>query len=338
MFFEVFFLVLVTYFAYQLLIKFANKVNLIDLPNSRSSHVLPTIRGFGIVLCIGIGITLFVFNQDLFIEHTSLLTAVLLVGILGLVDDVVGTNPFIKIATLIMVYTFLYAEGFLITNLGVFLGVSLNLNLTLAILFTVVAIVTFTNAFNLIDGLDGLSGLIAIIIFLSFLFIGIKNNDQFLITMPILFITSLAVFIFYNWHPAKVFLGDSGSLMIGFTISLMAIRSLSYIEPISILYITAVPIIDFLFVTIRRLLDGVSIFKADRLHCHHILQSYFNNSVRKTVIVIAVFQILFSSFGLVFVSEVNDSFTALTLFTLIFFIIFKFLNNIRITELNQLYK
>ena len=334
MFFEVFFLVLVTYFAYQLLIKFANKVNLIDLPNSRSSHVLPTIRGFGIVLCIGIGITLFVFNQDLFIEHTSLLTAVLLVGILGLVDDVVGTNPFIKIATLIMVYTFLYAEGFLITNLGVFLGVSLNLNLTLAILFTVVAIVAFTNAFNLIDGLDGLSGLIAIIIFLSFLVIGIKNNDQFLITIPILFITSLAVFIFYNWHPAKVFLGDSGSLMIGFTISLMAIRSLSYIEPISILYITAVPIIDFLFVTIRRLLDGVSIFKADRLHCHHILQSYFNNSVRKTVIVIAVFQILFSSFGLVFVSEVNDSFTALTLFTLIFFIIFNLLKNIRASELN----
>ena len=334
MFFEVFFLVLVTYFAYQLLIKFANKVNLIDLPNSRSSHVLPTIRGFGIVLCIGIGITLFVFNQDLFIEHTSLLTAVLLVGILGLVDDVVGTNPFIKIATLIMVYTFLYAEGFLITNLGVFLGVSLNLNLTLAILFTVVAIVAFTNAFNLIDGLDGLSGLIAIIIFLSFLVIGIKNNDQFLITIPILFITSLAVFIFYNWHPAKVFLGDSGSLMIGFTISLMAIRSLSYIEPISILYITAVPIIDFLFVTIRRLLDGVSIFKADRLHCHHILQSYFNNSVRKTVIVIAVFQILFSSFGLVFVLEVNDSFTALTLFTLIFFIIFNLLKNIRASELN----
>ena len=334
MFFEVFFLLLVTYFAYQLLIKFAKKVNLVDLPNSRSSHVLPTIKGFGIVLCIAIGITLFVFNHALFIKHSNLLSAVLLVGILGLVDDMVGTNPFIKIATLVIVYSFLYAEGFLITNLGVFLGVSLNLNLMLAILFTILAIVAFTNAFNLIDGLDGLSGLIAIIIFLSFLVIGIKNNDQFLITIPILFITSLVVFLFYNWYPAKVFLGDSGSLMIGFTISLMAIRSLNYIEPISILYITAVPIIDFLFVTVRRLLDGASIFKADRLHCHHILQSYFNNSVRKTVIVIAVVQILFSSLGLVFVSEVNDSFTALTLFTLIFFIIFKFLNNIRVSELN----
>ncbi|MDC1447380.1 undecaprenyl/decaprenyl-phosphate alpha-N-acetylglucosaminyl 1-phosphate transferase, partial [Candidatus Thioglobus sp.] len=332
--FEVFFLLLVTYFAYQLLIKFAKKVSLIDLPNSRSSHVLPTIKGFGVVLCIAIGITLFVFNQALFIKHSNLLSAVLLVGILGLVDDMVGTNPFIKIATLVIVYSFLYAEGFLITNLGVFLGVSLNLNLMLAILFTILAIVAFTNAFNLIDGLDGLSGLIAIIIFLSFLIIGIKNNDQFLITIPILFVTSLVVFLFYNWYPAKVFLGDSGSLMIGFTISLMAIRSLNYIEPISILYITAVPIIDFLFVTTRRLLDGVSIFKADRLHCHHILQSYFNNSVRKTVIVIAVFQTLFSSLGLVFVSEVNDSFIVLALFILIFFIIFKLLNNIRATELN----
>ena len=330
MFFEVFFLVLVTYFAYQLLIKFANKVNLIDLPNSRSSHVLPTIRGFGIVLCIGIGITLFVFNQDLFIEHTSLLTAVLLVGILGLVDDVVGTNPFIKIATLIMVYTFLYAEGFLITNLGVFLGVSLNLNLTLAILFTVVAIVTFTNAFNLIDGLDGLSGLIAIIIFLSFLVIGIKNNDQFLITIPILFITSLSVFIFYNWHPAKVFLGDSGSLMIGFTISLMAIRSLSYIEPISILYITAVPIIDALFVYLRRILDGKSPFQADKLHCHHILLTYLNGSVKKTVLTIAAIQLISCVVGIIFVTNVIDSFIALLIFIIIYIVVYVVLNRIRV--------
>ena len=334
MFVEVLFLLLVTYFAYQLLIKFAKKFNLVDLPNSRSSHILPTIRGFGIVLCVAIGMTLFLFDQTLFIEHSNLLSAVLLVGFLGLVDDMVGVNPFIKIVTLVMVYLFLYSEGFLITNLGVFLGITLNLSLMLAILFTILAVVAFTNAFNLIDGLDGLSGLIAVIIFLSFLVIGSKNNDQFLITIPILFVSSLVVFLFYNWHPAKVFLGDSGSLMIGFTISLMAIRSLNYIEPISILYITAVPIIDFLFVTFRRLLDGVSIFKADRLHCHHILKSYFNNSVKKAVIAMAVFQILFSSLGIVIVSEINDSFIALVIFLIVFVIIFKLLNNIRGSELN----
>jgi UDP-GlcNAc:undecaprenyl-phosphate GlcNAc-1-phosphate transferase len=127
----------------------------------------------------------------------------------------------------------LYAEGFIITNLGVFIGANLELSLVGGIVFSALCIMTFTNAFNFIDGLDGLSGLISVIIFSSFLVIGIMNNDKLLVTIPILFITSLAVFIFYNWHPAKVFLGDSGSLMIGFTIALMAIRSLSYIEPIS---------------------------------------------------------------------------------------------------------
>ena len=331
MFVEVLFLLLVTYFAYQLLIKFAKKINLVDLPNSRSSHVLPTIRGFGIVLCIAIGITLFVFNQELFIQHSNLLSAVLLVGILGLVDDVVGINPFIKIATLVMVYIFLYDEGFLITNLGVFLGVSLNLNLMLAILFTILAIVAFTNAFNLIDGLDGLSGLIAIIIFLSFLVIGIKNNDQFLITIPILFITSLVVFLFYNWYPAKVFLGDSGSLMIGLTISLMAIRSLNYIEPISILYITAVPIIDALFVYLRRLLDGKSPFQADKLHCHHILLTHLNGSVKKTVLTIATIQLISCVVGVVFVANVSDSFIAFIVFITIYVVIYSVLNRIRVS-------
>ena len=334
MYLEILFLLFITYFFYQILNKFAKKFNLIDLPNARSSHDSPTIRGFGIVIFISIGLTLLIFQTSLLIDKAYLLSSILLIGMLGMVDDIKTTPPIIKIATLILVYIFLYSEGILITDLGVFLGTNIQLSLVVGITFSAIVIAAFTNAFNLIDGLDGLSGLISIIIFSSFLLIGIMNNDKLLVTIPILFITSLAVFIFYNWHPAKVFLGDSGSLMIGFTISLMAIRSLSYIEPISILYITAVPIIDFLFVTVRRSLDGASIFKADRLHCHHILKSYFNNSVRKTVIVIAVFQMLFSSLGIVFVSEVNDSFTVLALFLLIFFIIFKFLNNIRVTYLN----
>jgi len=194
--------------------------------------------------------------------------------------------------------------------------------------------VVFTNAFNLIDGIDGLSGLIAIIIFSSFLIIGIKNNDQLLITIPILFITSLSVFIFYNWHPAKVFLGDSGSLMIGFVISILGVISLSYIEPISILYIASVPIIDFLFVTFRRILAGASIFKADKLHCHHILLAYFDNNVKKTVITISSFQFILSISGLFYIAKVNDSFWSLLLFIFIFLGIYFFLNTIRIAKLS----
>ncbi len=331
MFLEILFLLLVTYFAYQLLIKVAKHLNLIDIPNSRSIHHNPTIRGFGVVIFASIGLTLVVFDITIFAEHPNLLSAVMLIGLLGLIDDIKETPPIIKITTLIVVYIFLYAEGFLISYLGVFLGFSINLSLIVAILFSTGAIVAFTNAFNLIDGLDGLSGLIAIIIFLSFLFIGITNNDRLLITIPVLFITSLSVFLFYNWSPAKVFLGDSGSLMIGFVISILGIRSLNYIEPISILYITAVPIIDALFVYLRRLLDGKSPFQADKLHCHHILLTHLNGSVKKTVLTIATIQLISCVVGVVFVANVSDSFIAFIVFITIYVVIYSVLNRIRVS-------
>ena len=333
MYLEVLFLLFVTYFFYQILTKFAKKLNLVDIPNERSSHNVPTIKGFGIVIFASIGLTLLIFQPSIFVDNKYLLSSILLIGLLGMADDIKSTPPVIKIATLALVYFLLYAEGFIITNLGVFIGANLELSLVGGIVFSALSIMTFTNAFNLIDGLDGLSGLIAIIIFSSFLLIGIMNNDKLLVTIPILFITSLSVFIFYNWHPAKIFLGDSGSLMIGFVISILGVRSLDYIEPISILYIASVPIIDFLFVTFRRTLAGTSIFQADRLHCHHILLSYFNNNVKKTVITIACFQLLLSILALLYVSKVSDSFLALLLFVFIFLIIYFFLKTIRIVKL-----
>ena len=332
MYLEIFFLLFITYFFYQILNKFAKKLNLIDLPNARSSHNSPTIRGFGIVIFISIGLTLLIFQTSLLIDKAYLLSSILLIGMLGMVDDIKTTPPIIKIATLILVYIFLYSEGILITDLGVFLGTNIQLSLVVGITFSAIVIAAFTNAFNLIDGLDGLSGLISIIIFTTFLSIGIINNDQLLTTIPVLFITSLSVFIFYNWNPAKVFLGDSGSLMIGFVISILAVRSLYYIEPISILYITAVPILDAIFVTFRRVLEGGSPFKADKFHCHHILLSYFDKNVKKTVIVISFFQLVLSVVGIVFVANLTDSFIALLLFLLGCYIIFKVLNKMKVTQ------
>jgi UDP-GlcNAc:undecaprenyl-phosphate GlcNAc-1-phosphate transferase len=331
MFLEIFFLLFITYFFYQILTKFAKKLNLIDLPNERSSHNLPTIRGFGVVIFVSIGITLLIFQPSMLIDRAYLLSSILLIGLLGMVDDIKETPPIIKIATLILVYVFLYAEGFLITDLGVFLGINIQLTLVSGIIFSAVVIAAFTNAFNLIDGLDGLSGLIAIIIFVSFLSIGIINNDLLLTSIPVLFITTLSVFIFYNWNPAKVFLGDSGSLMIGFVISILAVRSINYIEPISIIFITAVPIIDAVFVTFRRILEGRSPFHADKYHCHHILLKYFDKNVKKTVIVISIFQLILSLFGVFFVAHFDDGFISLLSFILGFYIIFKVLNKMKNT-------
>lgn len=329
MFFEIFFLIAITLVIYKLFTRVAKKINLIDIPNSRSSHQSPTIRGFGVVIFLSIGITLLTFKSFLIINHPSLLFSILIIGLLGLADDIKPVKPLIKISTLLLAYMFLYDEGFLISSLGVYLGFELKLHSLFAIIFTALSITTFTNAFNLIDGLDGLSGSVALIIFLSFLYIGFKNNDMLMLNTSVLFVTSLLVFVFFNWHPAKVFLGDSGSLMIGFVISIMAVRSLNYIEPISILYIAAVPIIDFLFVTISRILNRTSILVADKGHCHHILLTYFKGSIRKTVISISIFQAFSCFIGVIFISKGKDSLIAIILFSLFFFIVFRVLNAIK---------
>ena len=119
MYFEILFLLLVTYFAYHLLIRFAKNINLIDIPNERSSHKLPTVRGFGLVIFASIGLTLLVFRPTMYLEHTFLLCSVLLIGLLGLVDDIKETPPFIKIVTLIVVCMFLYAEEICFAVVGV---------------------------------------------------------------------------------------------------------------------------------------------------------------------------------------------------------------------------
>ena len=338
MHYQVIFLFFLTIAVYKLFSKFAIKLNLVDLPNERSSHQTPTLRGFGIVIFISIGLTLTAFESFMIYENPYLLCSVIIVAVIGVFDDIQETPPLIKISTLTLAYIFLYVEGFLIDDLGVLLGVSLELNLIVSIIFSIFAVIIFTNSFNLVDGLDGLAGTIALIIFSSFLLIGMKNNDQLLTTIPFLFMTSLVVFLFYNWHPAKVFMGDSGSLMLGFVISVLGIKAINYIEPISIIYIAAIPILDTLFVIFRRILNKISPFKPDRMHLHHILLLFFNGQVKKTVICLAFIQLLLSALGLFVVSEVDDSLIALIVFILIFIVLYKLLMRIITIKKIDFYK
>ena len=116
MYLEILFSLIVTFCAYKLLIRYAKNLNLVDIPNIRSSHVVPTIRGFGLVIFASFCVTLLIFNLSFFIENTYLLSAVFLIVLLGLVDDIKETLPIIKIGTVIVVYLLLYIDGFLITN------------------------------------------------------------------------------------------------------------------------------------------------------------------------------------------------------------------------------
>lgn len=133
----------------------------------------------------------------------------------------------------------------------------------------------FTNALNLIDGLDGLAGTISFIILSTFLYIGLAHQDELIVTICSIVLSSLVAFLIFNWNPAKIFMGDSGSLFLGFVISIVATISLKYIHPISVLYLVALPIVDTLIVMVRRIRNGKSHFSPDKTHIHHILLNFF---------------------------------------------------------------
>jgi UDP-GlcNAc:undecaprenyl-phosphate GlcNAc-1-phosphate transferase len=122
------------------------------------------------------------------------------------------------------------------------------------------------------------------------------------------FISALLGFLIFNWHPASIFMGDSGSLTLGFVISLLAIKSLAYLPTVSILFIAALPILDTLVVMVRRKIKGRSIFSADRCHIHHILRHFFAEDTRKTVLFLGVFQGINSLTGLQLEKQLDEGY------------------------------
>lgn len=210
----------------------------------------------------------------------------------------------------------LYQEHIFISSLGHYLGYDAALPFILIFPFTFFAIAGFTNALNLIDGLDGLAGTVSLIIMITFLAIGITYHDPMIISLSASFIAALGAFLLFNWNPANIFMGDSGSLTLGFVIAILSILSLHYTTPTSILFVIALPILDTFIVMTRRIQRGQSPFKADKNHIHHFLYNVKGN-IRFTVILLVSIQAIFSIIGFQ-LREENDL-LSLLLFSLLFF-------------------
>lgn len=276
---------------------YAPKIGLVDVPNGRSSHAINIPSGAGIGFYLAVTIILAIFHFDSVLMNTWTCLAVLLVFIVGVLDDHHDTSPNTKFIVLTLSTLLLSLDGVIINDLGSFFGMHFTLGWA-ALPFTMFAIVGFTNALNLIDGLDGLAATVSIVILGSFFSVGYMNDDFFMMVTSIAFISALLAFLVFNWHPASIFMGDSGSLTLGFVISVMAVKSLVYLPAVSILFITAIPVLDTLIVMIRRKLNGRSAFCADRCHFHHILRHFFAEDTKKTVLFLGVLQAVYSLTGL----------------------------------------
>ncbi len=301
----------------------ASQLGFVDIPNGRSSHKNHTPRAAGIGFYSAVAIILPLFHFDYMLNHFWIFLAILLVFIVGMMDDHHDTSPNTKFIVLILSTVLLSFEGMTVNDLGVFFGLHITLG-WFALLFNIFAIVGFTNALNLIDGLDGLAATISIVILGTFFVVGYTNDDFFIMLLSMAFVSSLLAFLVFNWNPASIFMGDSGSLTLGFVITILAIKSLAYIPAISILFITAIPIFDTLVVMIRRKSNGRSIFSADRCHFHHILRHFFAEDTKKTVLFLGVMQAIYSITGLQLDKSMDEGYL-LVLFLLNIIMLYLFL-------------
>lgn len=166
-----------------------------------------------------------------------------------------------------------------------------------------------------------MAGSISAIILSAIFVIGFINNDNTLMVWSALLISVILAFLILNWHPAKVFMGDSGSLLLGFIIAILSVKALQYVNPVSILFLAAVPILDTLVVFRRRIQRGMSPFTADKNHLHHILNNIKQDEAFTVRMLISI-QLVFSCIFL----QLHHQDDALNL--LIFFLLFSIFFNL----------
>jgi UDP-GlcNAc:undecaprenyl-phosphate GlcNAc-1-phosphate transferase len=224
--------------------------------------------------------------------------------------------------------------GVSIDSLGVWFGYDMQLYF-IALPFTMFALAGFTNALNLIDGLDGLAGSISIVILMFFWLIGFEYGSHVIVVLSTFTIATLIGFMILNWNPAKVFMGDSGSLSLGFIISIISVLSLEYIHPITILYLAAIPILDTIVVMVRRIRRGKSPFSPDKTHLHHILVKFFDGNIKKTVIFLVMIQGLLSGIGYLLSNVIHSNpnsfipLMALISFGIVFIVVYMVFTSIK---------
>ncbi len=309
----------------QLIQKYATKIGMLDIPNDRSSHIAPTPRGAGIAMFLAYFLVFIFFHSAFVLQHAGFFIAIVFIFLLGVYDDARDTSPRIKLLVIAIATSLIFfVDGLEINTLGHWFGIEIKLPYIIALLVTLFAVAGFTNALNLVDGLDGLAGSLSIIILASLYYIGYAYNDQFIMIVSFSVIVSLLAFLLFNWYPASIFMGDSGSLVLGFIISVLSIKAINYVSDTTILFLAAVPIIDTIIVMTRRMQRGFSPFAPDKSHFHHKILM-LRGSVDASVHILIALQILLSAIGLL-LRDKSDVINLL-LFLIILFVFFQALDD-----------
>jgi UDP-GlcNAc:undecaprenyl-phosphate GlcNAc-1-phosphate transferase len=279
----------------HLMIKISKNMNIMDIPNERSVHKKPTplLGGIAIFLSFLFGFILFGNQNPLMI---SILIASFLILLLGIFDDIKPIKARYKfIIHILVALIVVFYGGLKLTHVDIF-GLSLNFK-WMSPYVTILIIVGIINAVNLIDGLDGLCAGISSIYFLTIGVIALILNkfNGLDIILSFIMLGSTLGFLVFNFPPAKIFMGDTGSTFLGLMISVIMLLGFKTVTLTSLLIplvLLILPITDTLFAIIRRALNKKPIGQADKEHIHHQLLKHL--STRKTILVIYVVDLIFS--------------------------------------------
>jgi len=281
--------------------KLAIKFNIVDFPNYRKIHKKVTPRTGGLAIFIGAALGLLYLQP----EHIHLLEislGALVIVLTGILDDRYDIRPVIKLTGQLIATSFLLSSGLIIERITLpFIGI-IDLGV-FSVLVTVLWVVGITNAINLIDGLDGLATGVSTIALLSMFVMALIDLQIFAAYLALVIISANLGFLYHNFYPAKIYMGDTGSNFLGYMIAVISMLGLfknialfSFIIPIIVL---AVPIFDTLFAIIRRASNKQQIMKPDNKHIHYqLLRVGFTH--RQSVLIMYAFSLLFGILAILF--------------------------------------
>ncbi len=318
----------ISFYLIPILIELAKAKQLVDIPDARKIHKDPVPRFGGIGIFAGFLFSLLLsagINNN-FLEFQYLVAAFLIVFFLGVGDDIMILSPLKKfIGQLVASFILIVKGHLLIDNLQGFLGIQ-QIPIIISYILTYFTIVVIVNAVNLIDGVDGLAGSLS---FISTAFFGTwfyLNGDMAYSLIAFTLSGSIIAFLYYNFSPAKIFMGDAGSLMLGLINAILVIRFINEAPAATTFAASAspavgfglllIPLMDTLRVFCIRLLQKKSPFFPDRNHIHHLfLDKGFSS--RATTLVLAGLSLLFSLLS--FAASSLDTTVLIMLQAIIFF-------------------
>jgi UDP-GlcNAc:undecaprenyl-phosphate/decaprenyl-phosphate GlcNAc-1-phosphate transferase len=276
---------IITFYSIPVIIQVSRMKKLYDIPDDRKLHVnpIPSLGGLGIFAGFMMGLLLMVNlnEKSAASSFQYYLTALLVIFFFGIKDDILILTPFKKFIGQITVTAILvFKANLLISDMHGFLSIG-KIDYTLSCCLSFFTILVIINAFNLIDGVDGLAGSIGVISSTFFAFFSLMTGDLYYALFGFSFAASLAAFLIYNYSPARIFMGDTGAMLVGAVNAILVIHFINTAENSRILPVLAspamgfgvllIPLLDTLRVFGIRIIHGRSPFSPDRNHIHHLL-------------------------------------------------------------------